>query len=313
MNELRWSTGEVCRVGDVARSGYRDDGPRLVCTAVAREVIICAWEDGSADEDIMSHGEMVLLHRAGEAEDRDREKYRYHEGEPTYCGTNRQDDGWSLCGKTDDWYVFRRIRAPKPQPGPEHVDNSQKPPRLMKANDLASPPHNVEHYERNSCKGLCHAPACEPVAVKPMVRYAQVTLRKCDVACIHRAECLPEGPMCVHPVFDTGRRITEDNQKTPFPEWCPLAAVPEASKPTAKVPEAAVPEAPKPTAGERHIHIILHKCSKVCIYRTGYYLDDIWRSQCEHPKFELCRDITKDDRKTPFPEWCPLCCRSGEQ
>ena len=57
----------------------------------------------------------------------------------------------------------------------------------------------------------------------------------------------------------------------------------------------------------RCIHIELDKCNHMCLYRSGYYIEDIWRPACAHPKGNpRPHNITKDDLVSLFPEWCPL-------
>jgi hypothetical protein len=105
MNELRWASGELCKVGDAvkhARGAAR-------CTGLLHTSVGLEWETPNGDREWAQepHLGWTLLRRAGEAEDRDREEYEYWDD-----GTTPDfDSGWQMIVATPS-QVFRRLRQP---------------------------------------------------------------------------------------------------------------------------------------------------------------------------------------------------------
>jgi hypothetical protein len=107
MSDLKWATGEACRVGDEVLD--RRWNVRRICTAVAESVVVvknCEGVEFSAPP-----SDWDLLRRAGEAEDRDREKDVYDEELPGFY------EGWEMIVKEPP-LVFRRLRQPAPPAAP---------------------------------------------------------------------------------------------------------------------------------------------------------------------------------------------------
>ena len=116
MNELRWQTGERCREGDAVQwPGCKSI--HYECTAIGKEKVMLK-ADGGEEFGLLSN-EYVLLHRTGEAEDRDRDRYEYHEGAlPAFY------DRWEAIAGGDT-LQFRRLRQP---PAPLAFDPGFAPP-----------------------------------------------------------------------------------------------------------------------------------------------------------------------------------------
>jgi len=192
--ELKWASGEACRVGDVVRG---DGNPYRVTSVGETKVLVIEQENGA---DSWSVAEIPLwpqyqrlIRRAGETGDRDRTKWEYAEG-----GLRPITDaplGWERIVSTANWCVDRRQRQPvappaKPpfggQTGCDHYDpdhpefcdataeqRAKQPrcnrklaapakPRRMKGNPhYPDSQHAREHDEGVMCdKGDHH---CEPV------------------------------------------------------------------------------------------------------------------------------------------------------
>jgi hypothetical protein len=159
MNELRWKTGEVCRVGDVVEwpdcdieSAMQNEVEfiRYECLALGQKRVLLKDPEGAAcDEYALPPCEYCLRRRAGEVADRDRARYEYHDGDPSALEFFQ---GWEMIVVTPP-LVFRRLRQPAAP---------AKPRQRMKANRIFTedPLHGVEHDEKDTCHS---PPACEPV------------------------------------------------------------------------------------------------------------------------------------------------------
>jgi len=105
MNELRWAGGELCRVGDVVQWKAT---VRYECTGLGELRVLL--KDTEGEEFARLPHDYVLLHRAGETEDRDRAIYEYHEGEPPAFYERWE----ALAG--GNTLQFRRLRQPPAAP-----------------------------------------------------------------------------------------------------------------------------------------------------------------------------------------------------
>ena len=188
MNELHWSGGERCRVGDVVQ--WPGGTSRNVCTAIGEAQVILKSQSGG--EFSMYPANENLLHRAGEAEDRSPE-YEYRDDN----GNAWLPSDWQKISDDGTNATYRRLRQPPAPPAdvdigftgaptgfalsPPACEPVEPPPaptkRRMKANRqlYSGTYHGQVHNENAECR---MNPSCEPVEPPPAPAFDAVV---CEV------------------------------------------------------------------------------------------------------------------------------------